>query len=87
MPVRSCVACRKRRETRELMLFVALPDGKIWISGSTPRPNGRGASCCKSETCVKKLEDQPARLCRALRQSGLRTSNLLDMAHAQHDLG
>jgi hypothetical protein len=53
MPLRTCVACRRKREKAELLRWV--------VTGGTARPDpaargpGRGAYVCRDERCLERL--------------------------------
>ncbi len=52
-PVRTCVACRTRRDQRSLVRVVRGPDGKLSIYASR-REGGRGAYICPNSECWQK---------------------------------
>ena len=64
MPERTCVACRGRRESRDLLRISRRPDGTVAVDplGSAP---GRGAYVCRRDACAA---EAPAKLPRALRR-------------------
>ncbi len=53
-PIRTCIACRKEMEKRELMRIVRTPEGEVMLDFSGRLP-GRGAYVCKTEACMKLL--------------------------------
>ena len=62
IPQRTCVACRAKRDKKDLMRIVLTPDGEIKYD-PTGRAAGRGSYLCKSEECLK----QAAKLAKGLR--------------------
>jgi len=86
MAVRSCVACRKRRDTSELIRIVLQLDGQLWLSGDGARPAGRGASCCSTNACLQQLVEHPQRLSRALKSQEVKVDDLLLRAAARFRL-
>lgn len=58
------MACRAKREKRDLLRVVRGPDGRVVLDGSGTAP-GRGAYVCRRPACVA---EAPARLARALRR-------------------
>ena len=53
--LRSCAICREKKEKKELLRIVRLPDGSVEVdpTGKTP---GRGAYICKDEKCIKNAQ-------------------------------
>ncbi len=54
IPMRTCVACRKEMEKRELLRIVRTPEGEVMLDFSG-RLAGRGAYVCKTEACIRLL--------------------------------
>lgn len=54
--IRSCVACRTRRDKSRLLRFAA-PQGRLVIDPGQNTP-GRGAYVCRDERCVVKAVDR-----------------------------
>jgi len=50
IPIRMCVACRERKEKKELLRIIY--DGKLQIDAKQTMP-GRGAYICPNEKCVQ----------------------------------
>lgn len=50
MPLRTCVACRREADKRELMRFVRGPEGDVRVD-ETGKATGRGASVCYDLRC------------------------------------
>jgi predicted RNA-binding protein YlxR (DUF448 family) len=50
VPLRTCVACRQVRTSRELIRIVRLPSGGVVID-HTHKKSGRGAYLCSSRAC------------------------------------
>lgn len=50
---RSCIACGKVTEKRNLLRIVRTSDGKA-VYDATGHANGRGAYICKSAECIEK---------------------------------
>ena len=50
IPQRTCVACRKVRDKRELMRLVRVPDGSVEVD-TTGKRVGRGAYLCRAREC------------------------------------
>lgn len=52
IPLRQCIGCGARKEKRELIRIVKLPEGDIHIDTSGKK-NGRGAYICNSAACLE----------------------------------
>ncbi|NCB05019.1 MAG: YlxR family protein [Clostridia bacterium] len=52
-PVRQCVACREKREKRDLARVVRTPEGAVVYDARGKAP-GRGAYLCKSTACLER---------------------------------
>lgn len=50
IPQRTCVACRKVRDKRELVRLVRISDGSVEVDTSGKKP-GRGAYLCQTREC------------------------------------
>ncbi|MCJ7619733.1 MAG: YlxR family protein [Anaerolineae bacterium] len=66
VPLRTCIACRKVRASRELTRIVRLPSGGVEID-ETHKKSGRGAYLCRSRACWETA------LGRKLLEHGLKT--------------
>ncbi len=53
IPIRQCVACRAKKEKRELVRVVRAPDGTVAID-TRGKMAGRGAYLCKEISCLEK---------------------------------
>lgn len=64
-PQRMCVTCKERKDKKDLLRVVLLPDGSITYdpTGKTP---GRGSYLCRKEECIM-AEVKAHRLARGLR--------------------
>lgn len=51
VPVRMCIACRQRRDKKELLRFVRTPEANVIID-PTGKKSGRGAYLCLAEECL-----------------------------------
>lgn len=51
-PTRSCIACRKDKDKRELVRFVRSPEGRVSLD-TTGRAAGRGAYLCANQDCFE----------------------------------
>jgi len=51
IPQRMCVACRERRNKRELIRIVLMPDGQVVVDPTGKKP-GRGVYTCKNKNCL-----------------------------------
>lgn len=49
--LRTCVACRTKKDQRCMTRVVRRPDGEVVID-ATHKENGRGAYVCKTASCV-----------------------------------
>ncbi len=65
-PQRSCVACRSKREKRQLTRLVRDTDGSIHTDPEG-RAEGRGAYLCDDPACWRRVVTKPMLLARALR--------------------
>jgi len=54
VPIRTCVACRRRAEQRELVRFTVDGSGRARPDGRGRRP-GRGAYVCPTDACWERL--------------------------------
>lgn len=52
IPLRKCVACRERKEKRDLIRVVNDPE-KGPIVDTTGKANGRGAYLCRDVKCIQ----------------------------------
>ena len=68
-PVRTCVACRRRRPQRELIRVARRPDGRVLPDVLGSRAEGRGAYVCPDKECIERAVGS-GRLNRALRLAG-----------------
>ena len=50
---RSCIACGKTVEKRQLIRIVRTPDGRA-VYDATGRANGRGAYLCRNCECIER---------------------------------
>ena len=66
-PLRTCVACRREADKRELVRFVRDADGEVHVDPSGKAP-GRGASVCADMACFEAAVARK-RLAPALRAS------------------
>ncbi|MFC1835538.1 YlxR family protein [Thermodesulfobacteriota bacterium] len=69
IPVRQCIACRRRRPKKELIRLSALEE-RVVISGEQANNPGRGCYVCPREECVAAALVK-GRLEKALRRRGL----------------
>lgn len=53
MPIRTCIACRKKGEKTDFLRVVRMPSGEIEIDPSG-KTEGRGASICPTKTCFER---------------------------------
>lgn len=53
VPLRTCVACREKRDKRTLTRIVRSPDGEVAVDLTGKRP-GRGAYLCEKRACWEK---------------------------------
>ncbi len=53
--MRSCCACRQKRDKRELLRVVRRPDG-IVLPDSTGKVSGRGVYLCKDAACIARAQ-------------------------------
>ena len=54
IPERTCMACNKQMQKKELLRIVKSKDGIIEVD-LTGKKNGRGAYICKNEDCLNKI--------------------------------
>ncbi|HHW93602.1 MAG TPA: YlxR family protein [Clostridiaceae bacterium] len=66
-PLRTCIACRVKREQRDLMRVTASKDGVVMLDSEQKMP-GRGAYLCYRNECVARARKRDS-LQRALRCS------------------
>jgi predicted RNA-binding protein YlxR (DUF448 family) len=53
VPQRMCVTCRERRNKKELIRIVLMPDGLVCVDPTGKKP-GRGVYTCKNKECLQK---------------------------------
>ena len=53
IPQRTCIGCKEKKETRELIRIVKDKEGNITLD-RTGRSNGRGAYICDNIQCLEK---------------------------------
>ncbi|RLB27168.1 MAG: DUF448 domain-containing protein [Deltaproteobacteria bacterium] len=68
IPIRTCIACGKKRNKKDLIRLVLDSDGWIVVDGSGCAP-GRGAYICKNKECWSGLQNRKV-LARAFRGKG-----------------
>lgn len=51
IPQRMCVSCRTRKNKKDLLRVVLMPDGQVTVDPTGKKP-GRGAYVCKSRECL-----------------------------------
>jgi predicted RNA-binding protein YlxR (DUF448 family) len=66
-PLRTCVACRREADKRDLVRFVRSADGEVHVDVRGKAP-GRGASVCADASCFESAVAR-GRLAPALRAS------------------
>ena len=54
VPQRTCIACRKEFDKKELYRIVRTKEGRFFLD-KTGKADGRGAYLCKSPECYAKL--------------------------------
>ena len=84
-PVRSCVACRRKADTRDLLRVVGAPDGGL-VFDWRRNLGGRGAHVCPQRACIanaikRHCFDQPLRV----RATYPETDELIETALAALD--
>jgi uncharacterized protein len=65
-PVRTCVACRRRRRQEDLLRVARRPEGTVLPDAPGARAEGRGAYLCPDRDCIKRAV-RSGRLNQALR--------------------
>lgn len=60
MPIRTCVACRRRTEKRDLLRWVVDAEGRPAPDPDARAP-GRGGYVCRTEECVERLSRRERR--------------------------
>ena len=82
IPQRTCVACRTKRDKKDLMRIVLTPDGEIRYD-PTGRAAGRGSYLCRNEECLR----QAAKLAKGLRHPLTKEeiSAILELANRSDD--
>ncbi len=53
VPQRMCVTCRERKNKKELIRIVLMPDGLVCVDSTGKKP-GRGVYTCKNKVCLLK---------------------------------
>ena len=59
VPLRRCIACRRRSPREETLRFVAAPDGQVVLDPLMRLP-GRGAHACPSLGCIERAVERGA---------------------------
>ena len=67
VPLRSCIACRRKAPKRDLIRVVRTPEGTLEIDTRGKR-QGRGAYLCRKWPCCE-VALQPGRLSQALKHA------------------
>ena len=67
VPLRSCIACRRKAPKRDLIRIVRTPEGALEIDARGKR-QGRGAYLCRKWQCCETAL-QPGRLSQALKHA------------------
>ncbi|MGD8473970.1 MAG: YlxR family protein [Anaerolineae bacterium] len=67
VPLRSCIACRRKAPKRDLIRVVRTPEGALEIDARGKR-QGRGAYLCRKWQCCETAL-QPGRLSQALKHT------------------
>lgn len=67
VPLRSCIACRRKAPKRDLIRVVRTPEGRLEIDARGKR-QGRGAYLCRKWQCCETAL-QPGRLSQALKHA------------------
>jgi len=67
VPLRSCIACRRKAPKRDLIRVVRTPEGTLEIDARGKR-QGRGAYLCRKWQCCETAL-QPGRLSQALKHA------------------
>ena len=67
VPLRSCIACRRKAPKRDLIRIVRTPEGALEIDARGKR-QGRGAYLCRKWQCCETAL-QPGRLSQALKHT------------------
>ena len=79
-PVRTCVACRRRRPQEDLLRVARRPGGAVLPDAPGTRAEGRGAYLCPDPECIAQAV-RSGRLSRALRLPGTAPAGLEDELH------
>lgn len=66
VPQRTCIACRQKRDKRQLTRIVRTPEQHVVVDKSG-KQNGRGAYVCDQLACWQKITNQPGILNQALK--------------------
>ncbi|MCB2182928.1 MAG: YlxR family protein [Desulfobulbaceae bacterium] len=64
-PFRTCLACRAKKAKQGLYRMVAV-NGEVVFDEKQQLP-GRGAYCCKTKTCLKRLFKNEKKIVKAFR--------------------
>lgn len=51
VPQRMCVSCRERRNKKDLIRIVLMPDGQVCVDATGKKP-GRGVYTCRNKACL-----------------------------------
>lgn len=51
VPLRQCIGCGARKEKKELVRIIKVPEGDI-LTDTSGKKNGRGAYICNSVSCL-----------------------------------
>ena len=71
IPIRTCIACGKKRSKYELIRLVADKEGKI-RQDNKGRLGGRGAYICAKKECWEKVLSKPSLLSKGLKREDIR---------------
>jgi uncharacterized protein len=80
---RTCVSCRTRHSSGELLRLVHSDEGKVLLD---PRGSfaGRGAWVCPRRSCLEKVQEKPGILRHGSRGASAQADGLLDQARSFH---
>ncbi len=66
-PQRQCVSCKERKDKKDLLRIVAMPDGSLAYDPTGKLP-GRGSYLCRSSDCIKAELKKASKLSKGLRR-------------------
>lgn len=66
-PQRQCVSCKERKDKKDLLRIVVMPDGSL-VYDPTGKLPGRGSYLCRNRDCIMQELKKASKLSKGLRR-------------------